>query len=202
MPTALLFGFAGICAEFGAWDLAALIIIGLLAFLRTGELFAMKVNDSKIIGSKIITSLQDTKASFRKKAHEVVVVHSKIAADLLSIARQNLLPDMVILRRSVGSARRLFKALCVLFCLEDFNFQWYSLRRGGASYDFSTHGSMEKTLMNGRWESTKVARVYVNESLASSVLLSLSSQSIGLSKMFAGRLRRLIIDKKRRGVSA
>ena len=61
-----------------------------------------------------------------------------------------------------------------MFDVGEFNCQWYSVRRGGASYDFASHGLMERTLLRGRWESVKSARVYVNEALACSVAASLS----------------------------
>ena len=81
------------------------------------------------------------------------------------------------MRRSPANARLLFKHIGEFFKLDQFNFQFYSLRRGGASWDFRLHGSMERTLLNGRWESVSTARVYVNDALASSVLVKMTEES-------------------------
>ena len=89
----------------------------------------------------------------------------------------HLAPGDRIVGRTPYQLRRILKELIVTFGLSDFNFQWYSLRRGGASYDFSRHGSMEATLLRGRWESVKSARVYVNEALAASVYIRISEKS-------------------------
>ncbi len=68
--------------------------------------------------------------------------------------------------------------LLQMFELDQFDFNFYSLRRGGATYDFASHGSMERTLLKGRWESTRSARVYVNEARAAAVYTSLSQAMI------------------------
>lgn len=42
----------------------------------------------------------------------------------------------------------------------------YSLRRGGASFQFRQHGSLDRLLIHGRWLAAKTARLYINEGLA------------------------------------
>ena len=61
----------------------------------------------------------------------------------------------------------------------------YSLRRGGATSDFKSHGSMEKTLLRGRWGSTGAARNYVQEGLSALTKLSLTHRSATLLKHYA-----------------
>ena len=45
-------------------------------------------------------------------------------------------------------------------------FRPYSLRRGGATFFFQKHQSLDKTLVQGRWHTQKSARIYLNEGLA------------------------------------
>ena len=42
----------------------------------------------------------------------------------------------------------------------------YSLRRGGATDDFGHHASFDKTTQRGRWQSSRTARIYINEAMA------------------------------------
>lgn len=42
----------------------------------------------------------------------------------------------------------------------------YSLRRGGATFQFRQHGSLDRLLLHGRWLAAKTARMYINEGLA------------------------------------
>ena len=46
--------------------------------------------------------------------------------------------------------------------LGSFNFRPYSLRRGGATFWFAKHGSLDRLLLQGRWQAPKTARIYIN----------------------------------------
>ena len=46
------------------------------------------------------------------------------------------------------------------------DFQWYSLRRGGATHAFCNGMPLERILIRGRWAHTPTARIYVNDGLA------------------------------------
>lgn len=50
--------------------------------------------------------------------------------------------------------------------LGSFNFRPYSLRRGGATFSFAKHGSLDRLLLQGRWQAPKTARIYINSGLA------------------------------------
>ena len=104
-------------------------------------------------------------------------IDPELVARMLKYVLKDRLPGERIVSRPPHQLRKLLKEMIAVFGLSDFNFQWYSLRRGGASYDFSRHGSMEATLLRGRWESVKSARVYVNEALAASVYIRMSEES-------------------------
>ena len=58
--------------------------------------------------------------------------------------------------------------------VEEFGFQPYSLRRGGATAYFRATRNMEATLDRGRWASARVARIYVNDGLARELELRFS----------------------------
>ena len=77
---------------------------------------------------------------------------------------------------SVPETRSHLGTLLEALGLRRFAFRWYSFRRGGASAFYQATSSMELTLVRGRWESSKTARVYLAEGLAQLALLNLTQQ--------------------------
>ena len=69
--------------------------------------------------------------------------------------------------------RALFRNLVDHFELEGL-YAVYSLRRGGATWDFLMHNSMERTLLRGRWSSSSTARIYLQDTVATTSMLKLS----------------------------
>ena len=62
--------------------------------------------------------------------------------------------------------RGLFQEALVSLKLQAFEFRPYSLRRGGATWWFGKHQSLDAILIQGRWQAAKTARLYINEGLA------------------------------------
>ena len=54
----------------------------------------------------------------------------------------------------------------MLFELDISEYNVHSLRRGGATAFFAQSGSMDKTMITGRWEHASSARIYINEATA------------------------------------
>lgn len=83
---------------------------------------------------------------------------------------QELIPERLwhkpIWNRSSQFFRSSLARLLNHFQLQSHGFRGYSLRRGGATHHFETGGSLEKTLLFGRWQSSKVARIYLCDGLA------------------------------------
>ena len=172
----LVLAVAGFCRGLGQAGAAAMAACGFDAFLRTGELLGVRPAEVVIYSaSRAVIRLERTKTSVRKNAKESVVVRSPIAVRLLREA----LPLVGALEPVVGLAphsfRRLFGAVLRAFTLQDYGYGVYSLRRGGATWDFLRHGSMEQTLLRGRWASTATARIYVQDAAAEIASLRLSA---------------------------
>ena len=94
-----------------------------------------------------------------------------------------------MLARRPDVFRDLFKRLVQALGMEKANLALYSLRRGGASHDFLSHGSMEQTLLRGHWSSTQAARVYVQDAAAEITTLRLSTSVISALSAAAGFLK-------------
>eukprot|EP00971_Amphidinium_carterae_P334198 6469337-Amphidinium_carterae.1 len=149
-PTVVL-GLAGHAMVSDELDMAVLILVGFDCMLRSGELMKLKCKDVKLYARHAVISLPGTKTGQRHGNDEAVILESAVAVHWLTILCQSLHPQDLLLQRSAASFRRCFTRLCHHFGMEAYNFKPYSLRRGGATYDFLKQGSMERTLLRGRW---------------------------------------------------
>jgi len=187
----IVLGLAGAAYSVGAVDVAALLLVGFDVFLRTGEIFALTPLAVSFRKNKAIIKLGETKTSHRKVADEVVIVESGVAVRLLKLACQGRPPGLPILTLTPAKTRQLLKTLLGVFGLEDWGFNFYSLRRGGATSFFFKSGSMEKTLAKGRWETASTARIYIHDAAAQTGELTLSPQQRDLLEVAAKSLRDL-----------
>ena len=62
--------------------------------------------------------------------------------------------------------RKMFNDTISALSLDSYQYRPYSLRRGGATFYFSKHGQLDRLLIQGRWQSTKTARLYLNSGMA------------------------------------
>lgn len=191
----IVVGFIGACVSCGWWDVAALLATGFLGLLRTGELFSLKNGQVEILGHTVFLSMEETKTSARKNAQEMVTFGGEMVMMLLTIAGAGLDPGEPLLRRSAGQTRRILQLVVEMFGLEMFRILWYSLRRGGASWEFKRSGSMDRVLVLGRWEHARTARIYVNDALAASVHVKIPDKSVKLLTQ-SGREGMVLIRKK------
>lgn len=147
-----------------------LLLLGFFALLRTGEILQIKPTDLLITDSNGIVSLKDTKTGLRNAAHETVSFDDALTLELLRALKDQKIAEgnanVPIWLRSAQSFRNEFYHHCKRFDLQDFEFRPYSLRRGGATHLFQQTGSMELALLKGRWNSTKVAKIYLADGLS------------------------------------
>ena len=164
------------------FDVAALVLSGYDIILRSQEMFLMRVAHVRFLHAqrKVVVKLPRTKTSRRKNAVEFVESKCQVTYHALWTVCKSLPRHATVLHRSPAQFRQIFRMLCdtlMLFPLANV----YSLRRGGATWDFFKHGSMETTLLRGRWQSSSAAaRVYVTDAAAAVVDYSLSSQQTAL----------------------
>ena len=178
-----------------AWSLGFLaeasgLLLAFDAMLRSGELYQLRIKDIKFYGTRAVISLGYTKTGKRNNATEMVVVESKLAVQSLQRACKGKHRNDLLLARGARVFRTLFKALIDLFELEGL-ITVYSLRRGGASWDFLQHQSMERTLLRGRWQSTSSARIYLQDATAMVTYLKLS----GPQQQLATAASKLLLQK-------
>lgn len=154
----------------GNIEMATALMLGFHCLLRTGELLSLNMGDLTISKTQGICSLIGTKSGKRNAANEVISISDPLVlcmlAELFSLRKENGDCNGRLYTSSSSTFRKRFNSLCEYFELQSFVFRPYSLRRGGATAFFQKSQSMEATLIRGRWESSRVARIYISDGLS------------------------------------
>ena len=158
-------------------EAAALTLVGFHCFLRSGELFALKLKDITYPSSGgAVVVLPETKSGSRRGAQEIVLVRSQAVVRALQRISHGRHSTAALLPETPSQFRRKFQQILQGLGLEDRNIAVYSLRRGGCVYDFKTHGSIETTLIRGRWAHASTSRIYLQEAVAEAMEWSLEPE--------------------------
>ena len=143
------------------------LLLGFYGMLRTGEILDLR--GSQILvepnNPKLIVSLGLTKGGKRQGAAESVVIGYDMVVNFVKRWKE-LASDHTPLSASPGNWRALFTDALSALQLQSFGLRPYSLRRGGATWWFAKHHSLDKILLQGRWQAPKTARIYLNEGLS------------------------------------
>ena len=143
------------------------LLVGFYCMLRTGELLNLRSRDIQMssASSPAVLSLGLTKSGKRVGAAESV-----------TLGELSVLKALWHWKRKVSLAtyltpkphqwRHLFNLCLEGLRISSWSFRPYSLRRGGATFYFLKHGSLDRILVQGRWTAVKTARVYINSGLA------------------------------------
>ena len=110
-------------------------------------------------------SLPLTKSGQRVGAHESLVIDDPWLVQALANYVAPLAPGDYLRTASPGLMRTRLKDLLSELHLGE-GYQWYSCRRGGATYAFRTSNNLSHICFVGRWNHIKTARVYLTDALA------------------------------------
>lgn len=147
--------------------MALSILVGFYAMLRTGEVLSIQNKHVSVSTdhTAAVVSLGFTKGGKRTGAAESVTITVKEVIRRLAQWKLSTPPGS-FLTPSPAQWRKKFSLALGELKLEAFQFRPYSLRRGGATFWFLRHGSLDRILIQGRWLAVKTARTYLNEGLA------------------------------------
>ncbi|CAK0817698.1 unnamed protein product [Prorocentrum cordatum] len=190
MPPLLALAFAGAFCWWGLPRVGALLAVGYAGMLRSGEMLQLRRRDIRIFQRRMsaIVALRNTKTGQRDGRLELVMIRSRVAVKLLAQHVQELPPDELILNIERGEFIRLFRRVVVALGLTDERVTLYSFRRGGATHDFLEHGSLEQTLLRGRWASARSARVCAQDAVAALAELQLSDLQLADARALASHV--------------
>ena len=177
----IIFGFAGKLFSEGDFVMAALLVLGFHGMLRTHEMLTICPSDFLLGPDSRLVSLPASKSGVRNNTKESVAIYDMYALELRRIMVSerkkqgyNLTPCW---SHSGTAFRTKFYGLAKFFKIQHLRLKPYSVRRGGATHDFKSHGQMERTLIRGRWSSTNIARLYITDALAQLPKLTMSHSS-------------------------
>ena len=175
LPPELCIGMIHICLEDNDIATAFLLALGFECFLRPGEILGLRWGDIDVpqASSPGIIRLVDTKTSRRTGAPEVLTFRDPLTIALylaleLRRSRQDS-PLLPIFAGTEADFRAKFKRLVAMQGAGTWGLRPHSIRRGGATAYFRATGSMSRTVERGRWATTRVARLYICDGLATSL---------------------------------
>jgi len=143
------------------------LLVAFYGLLRTGELLGLRNKDFSQTGptSVAVVSLGLTKGGKRTGASESVTITEEDTLRRLWQWKQSTSPGTPLCPLP-HKWRKMFNDTISTLGLTDYEYRPYSLRRGGATFYFQRHGQLDRLLIQGRWQSAKTARVYINSGLA------------------------------------
>jgi hypothetical protein len=177
LPTRFAMALAGRALAKRDVRLCVALMVAFHCFLRTGEILKMRAAHFVLPQRQgpALLSLPETKSGQRLQAVPESIV---ISDPLLLTYLQVLLPQLQSGEAIYPGGDRVFRASFAQLCREvrlpGVGWRPYSLRRGGATAHFLQFGSLDRTAVRGRWQSTRTARVYINEAVASLAAISAS----------------------------
>eukprot|EP00435_Cladocopium_sp_Y103_P056632 s889_g19.t1 len=174
-PVAL--AFAGL---FWAWKehkLAAAILVAFDFFLRTGEIFTVRRKDVEFFKFSATLQLLQTKSSGHQIHSERLLAWDDAAVKALAFLCRGLQPGDLLIPDSAARFRSLWHKAVHFFGLQDYHIQPYSLRRGGSTSAFRKGIPFDQLMVRGRWAHQQTARLYLDEALQQSAVLSFPEAS-------------------------
>ena len=187
MPPEVVMAFAGLAVETKQFGLGALLLIGFLAFLRTGEMVSLhptKVMVDKRRG-RVFLALPNTKTS--RQREETVCIEDVRVAKLVAYFLVKS-PHVSFWVGSASAFRATLKEFASFFHLGGLRLTAYSIRRGGASYAFSSGASFDELMVKGRWQSPKTARLYLDTGRAALIQTRFTPPQASLLDRYAHKL--------------
>ena len=147
--------------------MALSLLLGFYGMLRTGEVLGIQCKDVTV-DSRLhtaVVALGFTKGGKRTGAAESITIQVTEVVRRLHQWKSANKPGTMLTPPAHIWRKQFVSALQALNLLE-WEFRPYSLRRGGATFWFARHGSLDKILVQGRWMAARTARTYLNEGLA------------------------------------
>lgn len=149
-------------------QMAFLIALAYHAYLRTGEILRLTNKDILLGQHRGVVSIEPSKSGLRFNTREAIAIYDQGLLPLWELCHLPTprRPEALVWRRSAQAFRCLYYQTLRSLGMEQEKFQPYSLRRGGATHDYMSKGTMEAIILRGRWRSISVARLYLEDGLS------------------------------------
>ena len=166
LPWQVLLAMCALAVQDGFPQVAAALIIGFHCLLRTHECATLRRRQVSLSNAWTgAVALPWTKMGQQRGAQEIVTFDDAWLGRFVAAAMRNLRPDDFILE-SRDQGLRSFMALAGQRLGCRVHYTPYSLRRGGATFDFLVNKNLSKTVLRGRWADSRTARIYITDGAA------------------------------------
>ena len=188
LPRSVLAALCGLAVAQGRHDLMVFFLLGFHCYLRPSELLNLCPTDIAIHSDLSgVIALENTKTSRRKRALEHVDIEDPVVALLVLLLKQQPRATTRIFDFNYATVRAYFRDFMGQLGISVHGFRLYSLRRGGAAWDFRNTGSIDRSLHRGRWGSYRAASLYLTDAKASAVRLSFEADVVVLLRQYEAR---------------
>ena len=168
LPADVILGIAGVALADGRPRVAVAFLVGYVGLLRTTELLNLTPSQLHFLrnDSSVVVSLPDSKGAKRQNNPEKVIISDPQIAKALAQVVRSLGPADSLVGMSAKDLAGLLKKYGSFLGIYDERLTLYSLRRGGASWHFTTYQNLDATRMLGRWQWELTARLYIDGAAA------------------------------------
>ena len=144
------------------------LLLGFLGLLRTGEILSIMKKQVSILGggSLLVIALPNSKGAKRKGRPEYVRIHDTEVIRAVALLLGSLSPDERLFPGGFRQFSQLLEATAKAIGIAHPNLTPYTLRRGGATWHFSTFLSYDATQEHGRWHHRTTAKIYIDQATA------------------------------------
>lgn len=167
MPVEVLEAMIGHAIFHGRPLFALSLLLGFYGLLRTGEILGLTKQHLAVASrsTAVLVSLGLTKGGKRQGAAESVKV---AVEDIIRRTQQWLSTPLAPLNLTDAPHiwRKLFSDTLDSLGFSHLQFRPYSLRRGGATFQFRQEGCFDRLMVHGRWHALKTTRLYINEGMS------------------------------------
>ena len=165
MPANVVLALAGATLEVREHALAALLLLGYKALLRTSEMTSLRFDHVswKPGEPNVVIAIPFSKTS--PKRPQSILIRDPWLPFLLSFAWERS-ESAFMWDGSTPAFRQALRLLLDTLNLASVGFTAYSIRRGGASHAFAQGVSFDSLVELGRWNSVKTARLYLDSGRA------------------------------------
>ena len=185
LPRLCLVGLVVLAFLRGDWPMACCLLLQFHCYLRPAELFSLRACDVSFHRrgqARGVVALRHTKTTGRKRAMECVTIEDPIVCLFLRLLVSDFPPSPATSQlrlwpfpsAAYGVALR---EMLASLSLSEFGFTPYSLRRGGAAFDFRRSNSFDRAQHRGRWASVKCAKIYLTDALAAQVAFAIPDRA-------------------------
>jgi hypothetical protein len=196
MLSHIALAIAGLALSIQRVDYAALVLLSFHCFLRSGELYTVSSSHITLQSDRTgVIALPWTKVGMQRGAQEMVTIDDPFVGYWLSVACSLAPTNAPLLVASPHQFRVFFFRACETLGVADLKFKPYSLRRGGATFDYLTHRDLARTVLRGRWGDIRTARIYITDGAATIASMNVTPQATAIITQYVSDLYSAVLNR-------